>query len=189
MAKVGDFVEITANTNEHGFNIGEVVVVVDWEEFEQEEQGLECVSVNGGEHWFVRHTDYRITDHPSEYDRLRTALDEANRTIAELEKRARESYADGYQQGRFDEDMAWLYEGKRDKTIAELRESRQVIYDRAIQHENTIAKKDAEIERLREALEALDRRGGLGYEWHYMISQALAGIEAGSGADKGEGDV
>ncbi|UNO47949.1 hypothetical protein [Alicyclobacillus acidoterrestris] len=124
---------------------------------------------------------------PAMAHKLMDKLDEANRTIAELEKRARESYADGYQQGRFDEDMAWLYEGKRDKTIAELRESRQVIYDRAIQHENTIAKKDAEIERLREALEALDRRGGLGYEWHYMISQALAGIEAGSGADKGEG--
>lgn len=61
-----------------------------------------------------------------------------DKTIRELKEQKRESYADGYHQGRFDEEMAWLHEGKYDKTIAE---------------------KNAEIERLRGALERVHAVG------------------------------
>lgn len=70
---IGDFVEIIANSNAHDFEIGQIVQVVEWQDFDPEDAvvGVECAPVNGGEHWFVRHTDYRITTHPSEYERLR----------------------------------------------------------------------------------------------------------------------
>ncbi|EPZ47741.1 hypothetical protein [Alicyclobacillus acidoterrestris] len=68
------------------------------------------------------------------------------------------------------------------QTIADLRESRQAIYDRAIQHENTIAEKDAENRRLREALELAEtaiRNGDHPELVLVHIQQALEDIDAG----------
>ncbi|KAA9007273.1 hypothetical protein F4V43_01955 [Paenibacillus spiritus] len=56
----GTHIIITANTNSHEFEINQECVVVEWDWFSEEdgEYGVEAMSVAGGEHWFVRHTDY-----------------------------------------------------------------------------------------------------------------------------------
>ncbi|ALS09970.1 hypothetical protein ABE82_26520 (plasmid) [Paenibacillus peoriae] len=62
-AHIGQHIVITARTNEHGFEIGQECVVVEWDEFDEEEDaeyGVEAIPAKGGEHWFIRHTDYRL---------------------------------------------------------------------------------------------------------------------------------
>jgi len=59
---VGKKIKITGNSNEHKFGLGDIVVIVDFEDFDLEdaENGVEAASEEGGEHWFVRHTDYEL---------------------------------------------------------------------------------------------------------------------------------
>ncbi|MET3209694.1 UNVERIFIED_CONTAM: hypothetical protein ABIC26_002641 [Paenibacillus sp. PvR008] len=61
--KLGQHIIITGKTNSHEFEIGQECIVVEWDEFDGEEDGeygVEAVPIEGGEHWFVRHTDYRV---------------------------------------------------------------------------------------------------------------------------------
>ena len=61
-ASIGDHIVITDNTNSHEFEIGQECVVCPWDWFSEDEDrdaGVEASPVNGGEHWFVRHTDYK----------------------------------------------------------------------------------------------------------------------------------
>ncbi|MFD0587676.1 hypothetical protein ACFQZE_06650 [Paenibacillus sp. GCM10027627] len=59
-ARVGDRILINGNSNNHPFELGQEVVVVDWYEFEvkDSEMGVEVKAFSGEDSWFIRHTDY-----------------------------------------------------------------------------------------------------------------------------------
>jgi len=59
---VGKKIRITGNSNEHEFKMGQTVAIVDFDEFEPDDAmyGVEAASLDGGEHWFVRHGDYEF---------------------------------------------------------------------------------------------------------------------------------
>jgi|GEM_PF-3953079 len=61
---LGKKIRITGNTNEHEFEIGQTVVIVEFEDFDpaDAEYGVEAAPLNGGEHWFVRHGDYEFVN-------------------------------------------------------------------------------------------------------------------------------
>jgi hypothetical protein len=63
-AKIGDRIRIQANTNEHGFEIGDTVIVIDWEDCDDEdgEFGVEAKHLYGGDSWFVLHSDYVVLE-------------------------------------------------------------------------------------------------------------------------------
>lgn len=58
----GKKIRITGNSNEHEFKIGQTVAIVDFDEFDQDDAiyGVEAASLDGNEHWFVRHGDYEF---------------------------------------------------------------------------------------------------------------------------------
>ncbi|MCW3793890.1 hypothetical protein OM416_20055 [Paenibacillus sp. LS1] len=58
----GQHIVITANTNHHEFEFGQHCVVTEWEIYDEAERdvGVEAMPVNGGQHWFVNHTDYDV---------------------------------------------------------------------------------------------------------------------------------
>lgn len=59
--RVGDTLVITGNSNDHPFEIGQQVIVMNWYDFEEADGafGLEVCAHPELEHWFVRHSDYR----------------------------------------------------------------------------------------------------------------------------------
>lgn len=59
---IGKKIKIIGNTNAHEFVIGDIVQIVEFDEFDpsDEESGVEAAPLNGGEHWFVRHGDYLL---------------------------------------------------------------------------------------------------------------------------------
>jgi hypothetical protein len=63
-AEIGDHIIITGNVNEHPYNIGDKVVVTDWYDFDSEDAdvGVETSASPGEDHWFVRHTDYIVSE-------------------------------------------------------------------------------------------------------------------------------
>ncbi|MCM3273993.1 hypothetical protein [Paenibacillus elgii] len=55
----GRQIRITGSTNEHEFEIGQVVTIVEFNEFDEFDPadaryGVEAEPIDGGEHWFVR---------------------------------------------------------------------------------------------------------------------------------------
>lgn len=61
---VGKRIKITGNSNEHEFDLGDIVVIVDFEDFDLEDakNGVEAASEEGGAHWFIRHGDYVLLE-------------------------------------------------------------------------------------------------------------------------------
>lgn len=60
-ASIGDKIEIIGNCNSHEFEIGQEVIVVEWNEFgdpEDVEYGVEAS--DGKNSWFIRHEDYEV---------------------------------------------------------------------------------------------------------------------------------
>ncbi|OPA78508.1 hypothetical protein BVG16_11600 [Paenibacillus selenitireducens] len=66
-ALVGNRIQITGNTNDHPFEIGQVLIVTNWYDFEPEdgEFGVEAAEHMETEHWFVRHADYIVIERSS----------------------------------------------------------------------------------------------------------------------------
>jgi hypothetical protein len=80
-AKPGEFLEIVANTCGHDFTIGDIVLVMpykEWAEYElaDKEEGVICRHIEGSDNWFVSHTDYVITVHPSSYENLKQQIED-----------------------------------------------------------------------------------------------------------------
>jgi hypothetical protein len=57
---VGETIKIVGNSNDHPFEIGQIVTVLDWYDFEETDApyGVEAAAHPETEHWFVRHSDY-----------------------------------------------------------------------------------------------------------------------------------
>lgn len=60
---IGKTIKITGNTNSHEFEIGQECVIVEWDNFSEEEDGdsgVEAMAVGDEERdtWLVKHSDY-----------------------------------------------------------------------------------------------------------------------------------
>lgn len=66
-AQIGNRIQITGNTNDHPFEIGQVLIVTNWYDFESTdgEYGVEAAEHLETEHWFVRHSDYIVVERSS----------------------------------------------------------------------------------------------------------------------------
>ncbi|MBU7316048.1 hypothetical protein [Paenibacillus oleatilyticus] len=58
----GRQIRITGSTNEHEFEIGQIVTITEFDDFDPADAvyGVEAEPIDGGEHWFVRHGDYEF---------------------------------------------------------------------------------------------------------------------------------
>ncbi|MDF2652319.1 MAG: hypothetical protein K0Q73_8124 [Paenibacillus sp.] len=57
---LGESIQIIGNSNDHPFALGQILMVLDWYDFEETDAqyGVEAAEHPETEHWFVRHSDY-----------------------------------------------------------------------------------------------------------------------------------